>query len=172
MKKALHFFDQYFEKVFMNVFFCIMLACVFLQVFTRLILNDPLSFTEEVSRFAYVWITFLGISFSMRNRDHIRIEAFTKRLKPQIKMVLEILIDFLTICIMGYLFIESIQFVSFTAINKAPALNVSMMIVNICLPIGTCLSVVRGVQIIIEDIKKLIQNSTEEAQLNKQEKKI
>ena len=39
-------------------------------------MNDPFIFTEEVSRYSYVWITFIGMSLATKTSDHIRVDFF------------------------------------------------------------------------------------------------
>ena len=73
------------------VAFCIMQACVFLQVFTRYVFNLPLSWPEEVARYALVWLTFLGASAAVRANDHIRIDVLLMKVPPKVRSLLIVL---------------------------------------------------------------------------------
>ena len=40
--------------------FAVIIVCVSLQVFFRYVLNDPLTWSEELARFSFMWMVFLG----------------------------------------------------------------------------------------------------------------
>ena len=51
------------------------IACS-LQVFSRYILPHPLSWTEEVSRFSFIWWSFLGATYVVRLNGHLGMDVF------------------------------------------------------------------------------------------------
>ena len=51
-----------------------LLVTLFLQVFTRFITRDPLSWTEEAARYLYVYVVFLGSSAAVTDRTHVAID--------------------------------------------------------------------------------------------------
>ena len=48
---------------------------IVLTVFFRYVLNDPLTWTEEVIVTVFAWMLFIGFSSGFRERMHIRIDA-------------------------------------------------------------------------------------------------
>jgi len=49
---------------------------VLLQVFMRYVLGAPLVWSEELARYLFIWISYLGWVFATRSGTHIRISAF------------------------------------------------------------------------------------------------
>jgi TRAP-type C4-dicarboxylate transport system permease small subunit len=47
---------------------------VFLQFFTRYVLNDSLAWTEEIARYGLMWIVFIGGIMVTRRNTHIAVE--------------------------------------------------------------------------------------------------
>ena len=45
--------------------------CVLWQVFSRYVLNNPATFTEEVSRFAVIWLSLLGTAYACGKLEHM-----------------------------------------------------------------------------------------------------
>jgi TRAP-type C4-dicarboxylate transport system permease small subunit len=157
MKKILRVLDEKIEVVIMCFFFFLLMICIFLQVFTRFVLNNPLSFTEEVSRFSFVWICYIGIGFSAKLKNHIRIEVFIDKLPKKVAAYIGIAIDLFSILFFVFLLVLSIEFIKFTKIIIAPALAISMIVVNISVGIGFLLAVIRSIQVFIIDLNRLKQ---------------
>ena len=55
---------------------------VFLQFFTRYVLNDSLSWTEEIARYGLMWIVFIGGIMVTRRNTHIAVEPLSNVMKP------------------------------------------------------------------------------------------
>jgi hypothetical protein len=55
---------------------------VFLQFFTRYVLNDSLSWTEEIARYGLMWIVFIGGAMVTRRNSHIAVELLSNVMGP------------------------------------------------------------------------------------------
>lgn len=136
-----------------SFFFYIMCIFVFLQIFSRYALNNPFVFTEEVSRFSYLWLCFIGNSLAFKNREHIRINYFVDKLPCRAKNIVSICINLGNLGLTAYLFVWGIFYVNFTKMMVSPALSWPILFLNIAVPIGFALSFFRIGKILSEDIK-------------------
>lgn len=57
-------------------------------VFMRFVVGDPLKWTEEVSLFLFVWLTYLGASSVMKQDAHVKIDLLIERSSPKTRKVL------------------------------------------------------------------------------------
>jgi TRAP-type C4-dicarboxylate transport system permease small subunit len=57
-----------------------MFLVTFWQIVARFLPGESTVWSEEVSRFLFVWIVFLGAGTLMRDEEHIRIGVLTDRL--------------------------------------------------------------------------------------------
>ncbi len=57
-----------------------LVAVVFLQVASRFVLKLPVAWSEEMSRFIFIWFCWLGCSYATCSYHHIRITAHLRAL--------------------------------------------------------------------------------------------
>ncbi|MDZ7338542.1 MAG: TRAP transporter small permease, partial [candidate division KSB1 bacterium] len=82
---------------FLSVLMATMVIDVTWQVFTRFVLRNPSSYTEEIARFQLVWIGLLGASYAYRTKAHLGIDVLAAKLKGNRKRLLEIIINLLVL---------------------------------------------------------------------------
>lgn len=76
-------------------------SIVFLQFFTRYVLNDSLAWTEEIARYVLIIVAFFGAISVTRKGTHIFLEFFYRYLSPRAGKWLAVtteLISFLFYC--------------------------------------------------------------------------
>src|SRR5256885_13796834 len=87
-------------------------AIVFLQFFTRYILNDSLAWTEEIARYGLMWLAFIGGAVVTRKKTHIAVELLGNLMKPgRLRSALLALVDFITLAFMALLAYFSVTIV-------------------------------------------------------------
>jgi tripartite ATP-independent transporter DctM subunit len=70
------------------------LVVTLLQVFLRYFLNNPLTWSEEYSRFSFLWLVFIGSGVVIRKQGHICIDTFVKYLPAGIQRWIELFVFF------------------------------------------------------------------------------
>jgi TRAP-type C4-dicarboxylate transport system permease small subunit len=78
MKKILHAIDEYLEEFLMVVFLIAMTLIMGIQVFSRYVLGVSLSWSEEITRYLFIWSAFLSVSLCTRKCISIKIDQFIK----------------------------------------------------------------------------------------------
>jgi TRAP-type C4-dicarboxylate transport system permease small subunit len=81
----------------------VLAGIVFLQFFTRYILNDSLAWTEEIARYMLIVVGFLGGVSVTRKGTHIFLEFFYRYLSPSIGKWLAVAMELLCFVFYGYL---------------------------------------------------------------------
>lgn len=67
------------------VLFILIFSVVLLQVFMRYVLGSPLVWSEELARYLFIWVSYLGWVFATRGGTHIRISAFFNTLPRRVQ---------------------------------------------------------------------------------------
>ena len=154
LKKICHYLDDNIEYMFLCFFGLICLISVLLQIITRTF-RVSLPWTEEVSRYCLVWITFWGMSYGSKRRGHIRFELLLNSMNGKARIISEIFISLFLLVIYSFVFYYSIKFVKSSG-QLAPALNISKNIVNISAPIGIGFCILRTLQQIVFAVKTIL----------------
>lgn len=76
---------------------------VFLQFFTRYVLNDSLAWTEEIARYMLIVVGFLGGVSVTRKGTHIFLEFFYRYLSPRAGKWLAVAMELISFLFYGYL---------------------------------------------------------------------
>ena len=75
---------------------------VFLQFFTRYVLNDSLAWTEEIARYLLIMVAFIGGGMAVRRMSHIHVEFFYVYLSRRVAIVLSTVVDIIRIAFFAY----------------------------------------------------------------------
>lgn len=76
-------------KVIANAILIIMVVTIFSQVIMRYLFENPLMWSEELSRYLYAWFCFLGVSIATFDKSHLKVTFFVERLPKIIQYYLE-----------------------------------------------------------------------------------
>ena len=112
---------------------------VFVAVITRYFLNFPLAWSEEVSRYSFIWVTFLGAVICLREGAHISVDLLVQRLSPARQRQVDIAGRVLTAVLLGVVLYSGIQVTQVTHAQASPALGLPMSGVYVAVPVGAAL---------------------------------
>lgn len=152
--KLLKWLDDYFEAIFMVILLFVMSIFIGLQVFMRYVMQNSLAWSEELSRYMYIYMLYLGISYGVRTNRHLRISIIQNLLKQKGQKVLSLFSDILFLAFAVIVVINSTDvarsianFGQITASTGMP-----MYIVYMGVPIGFSLVILRLLQNIIHKV--------------------
>ncbi|MCC8180075.1 MAG: TRAP transporter small permease, partial [Planctomycetes bacterium] len=83
------------------VFFVLMIAVMLLQVFTRYVINKPIAWTEETSRFSYIWAIFLGAIIAQREKAHMTVTILVDKLPGRLRRAQQVFADCFSMAVLG-----------------------------------------------------------------------
>jgi len=124
-------------SIILIILMAVMVLDVSWQVFTRFILQDPSSFTEELAGFLLIWIGLLGSSYALYTKAHLGIDVLTSKLSGARKQLAQLLIHLIVILFAVFvLVIGGIRLVNITLTLEqiSPALGIPMGYVYLVLP--------------------------------------
>lgn len=146
--KLLKFLDDYYEKVFIIFSFMIMLVAITIQVITRYFFSFTFSWSEELARICFVWVTLFAISLGAKQRQHLRVIAFLTFMPKKVRRVVEFLSVILTLLVLTIVVYKliAIMGVQISMAQSTAAMGLPMGVMYIAGPLGLAGMVVRVVQ--------------------------
>ncbi|MFB4167208.1 TRAP transporter small permease [Virgibacillus sp. JSM 102003] len=141
------------EEIIGGSLFIVMLIVLTLQIFSRQVLDAPLTWSEALAKFIFVYVGYLSVSFGIKEHNHVLIDYFVNKfpkiIRDTIYYVFQVLI-FIVISAMGYL-----GYVM--AVRKVPveivSLNISYMYMYVALPLISILMLYRLVEVNVKKFK-------------------
>jgi TRAP-type C4-dicarboxylate transport system permease small subunit len=120
---------------------------VFLQFFTRYVLNDSLAWTEEIARYALMWVVFIGGAMVTRRNTHIAVELLANAMKPgRLRATLLAFVDFVKLGFIGLLAFLSWTIMERMAVQRMTVFDLPMSYVYGGVAFGCFLMLIRQIQ--------------------------
>jgi len=163
MEKTTQIITRFLSTVLI-ILMAVMVVDVSWQVFTRFILQDPSSFTEELAGFLLIWIGLLGSSYALYTKAHLGIDILTSKLSGFRKHLTKIMIHVIVILFALFvLVIGGIRLVNITlTLNQiSPAMSIQMGYVYLVLPLTGILMIYYSLVFIGQTVLKKEQAETE-----------
>ena len=73
---------------FMVFLMLTMVTIIFIQVIARYIVHNSLTWSEEIGRYTFVWITFFGTALAVKERSHVALDILIKKLPTLLKKII------------------------------------------------------------------------------------
>lgn len=136
------------EETLMMIMLALICIIMGVSVISRYVLNDSLSWAEEICRYLFIWSAFLSASLCLKKRSSIKIDMLMVALPKPIQRLLLILGDLIMLVFFCYMLYGgwTVSVMMYTRNQTSPALLLPMWIVYGASVAGFSLSIVRLLQ--------------------------
>ena len=146
--------DRDGERYLLLVFYTLVVVVIGVEVIRRFVLSFSSIWGEEIARFAFIYLNWIGASAGVKNRSHIRIDVIYSWVPERHHVWLYILADVATMAFavvaLYYSLIPIITSISFDSVTDGLRINRSFFLVAV--PLGFTMTLVRLVQNIRRDL--------------------
>lgn len=137
-------------NVLAGVSFLAMVALTCWQVFTRYILKNPSSWSEELVSYLFAWMSLLGSSIVVGERGHMNIPILVERMGKSARKALAIFAEIIACLFAGIILVYGgVQITSLAMGQMTSSLGVPIGIFYIVLPLSGAINVIYTVLNII-----------------------
>jgi TRAP-type C4-dicarboxylate transport system permease small subunit len=103
------------------------------------VFNVPLGWSEELARFAFVWVSFIGASALMRVKEHINVTVFIDFMPARLRAACVLTANLCAMICVYFFLIGGIELTRNEWGQLAPALQIPMGWVYIAIPVTAAL---------------------------------
>ncbi len=138
------FFDRLEEYILVGgLAALVFLVC--LQVTMRYFFHTGLTWSEEVARFLFLWLVWLGAAYAAKRRAHLRIEAFVQKLSPKSRGNVELVALLIWIAFSAFLTWKGAELTMILVKRRqlSPILEIRMAWAYAAVPVGAGLMLLR-----------------------------
>ena len=126
------------EEFLLVISLAMMVLLIFGQVIGRYVFSSAPSWTEEMARYIHIFQVWIGASYAVKLRQHIRVEAFITRFQGTFRKILEILALLVWFVMALFLAIFGTELVlsSIEHGQVTPAMQIPIWIAYLAIPLG------------------------------------
>lgn len=165
MRKVLKLLDDHFEEVIIVILLAIMTISIFYQVIMRYIFGRAPSWTEELTRYAFIWCAYFGVSLGVKRDAHISVLAainlLPKKGQEWMHIVANLIFLVFSVIILK-LGVDTMLSIARLG-RRSAALEIPMWIVYAALPVGFVCIILRLCQAIFFQCKALRSAGAEDS---------
>lgn len=149
--------DQNLERWALLLFYSMLVMTMAVEVVRREVFAFSSIWGEEIVRYAFIYLAWIGAAAAVRDRAHIRIDVLFHYVGPRVKCGLYIFGDLvmLTIAVVALYWSFETVTVSWKFGSVSHGLRVSMIWFLMAVPIGFSLMIYRLLQSLSNDIRSL-----------------
>jgi TRAP-type C4-dicarboxylate transport system permease small subunit len=131
-----------------------MSLCVFLQFFTRYVLNNSLAWTEEIAINCLVVVVFLGSVMCTRLTRHIHVDVLYHYLPATVGRYLALAVNLITICFFAYMAWLLWRYVGIVHRERMVTIDLPRNVVFYAVFAGFVLMTLRAIQVFIGNVRR------------------
>ncbi len=130
----------------------LMCLATFTNVLARYILNSPIQWAEEFSRYAFIWMVFMGAAACSKRGTHIIIDAVVGTVPARVRAVFAVLTDLVVLTLMAA--VTYYGWVLCTMATQATStLKIPQYVVYLVVPIAGALIFCHALRALWKDIQ-------------------
>ena len=118
-----------------------MTVVTFAQVFFRFVIVHSLPWSEEFSRYALVWASFLGASIALKRGLHIGVGVFIVRIPEEKRRLIYLITLMMMTLFLFVVIVKGFQMASFNMRQSSPAMRIPMGFPYLAIPVGSVIMV-------------------------------
>lgn len=144
------------EDICLVSMFALLVFFIFLQIIMRFVFNHSLVWSEELGKFIFVWISWLGISIGERRNEHIKITLVIDKFSPKWQKIFEIIAYLILAAILLVTIYYAVILVEFQVNVIYAGIKISTSWGYLSLVLGCGFMLLRLISVIVRDVIALI----------------
>ena len=141
------------EEVVLVAMFALMVAIIFIQVIMRYVFQNSLYWSEELGKFLFIWISWLGISIGEKRGEHIKITLIVDKFSNKAQYIANIISEIIVIAICAVTVYYGITMVILQTTTNYAGIKISVAWVYLAVVVGCAIMILRCIGMIVLSVK-------------------
>ncbi|WP_111414802.1 TRAP transporter small permease [Billgrantia lactosivorans] len=129
----------------------VMTVLILWQVFARFVIGKPLYFSDEIARFAMLWLTFVGAGYAYRKGTLISVDIVLEYAGRKLACLLRVAIILSSALFAVVMVKYGLELLERVSHQTAPSTRISMMWPYLAVPVGGIVIIVNSVALLIDE---------------------
>lgn len=144
-------------NVFLGVSLTVIVIFVFSNVIFRYIFNSGIMWAPELSRYIFIWMTFIGAIAVLKSNQHLAVNMVVKRFPENLKKHVIILGNLIILGILYFVIVGSWKMTIINKNSSSPATGLPLSFIYIS---GLVLGISMGLIILLNTYKLLTNKAS------------
>ena len=123
-------------EIILQAILLLMCVALALQVLFRYLFNSPLVWSEELARYLFVWITFLGAGYGVKHHLHVEMSILFNKFPLGVKKIVQLVINLAVLLSYAYIMPGAVSFMKIQHPIMATTLNIPLSFLFAAAPVG------------------------------------
>ena len=133
--------------------FAVLVTLVLIQVFTRMF-HMSQTWIDEISKFVFVWVTYLGGAITVRKGANITFDLVLEGVHGKTYKILFTFVNIVCVIFLAAMAVLSSQAAWANRVQLSTMTRVNMGLMNMAIPIGCVLMIIAQVEYYFSTLKK------------------
>jgi TRAP-type C4-dicarboxylate transport system permease small subunit len=121
-----------------------------LQVLSRYVIGHSLPWTEEMARYCFMWLIYVGMVLGLNRGSHASVDILRDRFPGRAARLLRCAVHTLSVALFAVLLYHGILLLSMVSGQNSPAMRISILIPYASLPTGCALMIIEELWLLRE----------------------
>ncbi|PAE30341.1 TRAP transporter permease DctQ [Paenibacillus sp. 7884-2] len=152
--KVVRWLDEHFEEYILVFLSAFTVVIIFLQVVMRYVFDNSLTWSEEMARYMFIWLIYIGVSYAVKKKRHLGVDAIAMLFKEKGKLIVALIANFsflIFAIVMTYFGLDIVLRVT----RESAALQIPLTWVYVAPVVGMTLTSIRLIQNMVIEVKQL-----------------
>ena len=145
------------EKLICGTLLVVMSLVIFLQIICRFF-RIPLVWSEELSRFMFIWLIYISVCISTRRESHLCVDILPMVVKGRGKIIVKIISNVLCLCFFAFVVYYGVDVIQklLTRTQRSAGMHLNMVWPYLGPYTGAAIASLHYIILIIREIDELI----------------
>lgn len=147
------------------IIFIVLVIVVFAQIFSRSVFDYGISFADELARYLFIWLIYLGGTITIRKGINITFDVLLDSLKGKAYKIVFTIVNIVSLSFLAMAVVLGLKLSISNLVQSSSIMKVNMGVIMLAIPVGSFLMFFEQISLYLTTMKSVKQRETEGSDL-------